>query len=111
MPIQSAPLKIYADELASPPLRFEGLDGGPAGDINGDGRPDALLTARYTDRLLNGQWTHVGAVGVLYGRTGYPARLPFSSLGTIISGSEPGQVDGPRCPAPPTSTAMVSRTS
>jgi hypothetical protein len=101
VPMQSAPLTIYADELASPPLRFGGLDGvRPAGDINGDGRPDALLTARFTDGQIEGQRTNVGAVGVLYGSASYPARLPFSSLGTIVYGSEKGEVGQPAMSGP-----------
>jgi hypothetical protein len=68
----------------------------PAGDVNGDGLADALLSARNTRRLLNGSWTRVGAAGVLLGRReGYPAHVGFSELDQIFYGGQAGQLGHP----------------
>jgi hypothetical protein len=93
VPIQGAPLTIYADDLASPELHFAGLDGvRPNGDVYGDGHQDALLTARYT-RDASGKY--VGAVGVLEGRSHFPPTLAFSQLNTIIYGDQLGNIGQP----------------
>jgi hypothetical protein len=96
IPIQSAPLTIYADRLTNPPLVFEGLQSvRPAGDVYGDGHQDVLVTARYTRGVVDGQPQHVGAVGVLRGRPSFPARVGMSQLDTVIYGTEPGEVGQP----------------
>jgi hypothetical protein len=63
--------------------------------VYGDGHRDALLIARYTVGRVDGQWQHVGAVGVLRGRRTFPPRLGFSQLDTIIYGTAPGEVGQP----------------
>ena len=97
VPIESAPLTVNADQLGSPPLQFAGLEGArPAGDVYGDGRQDALLTARFTTNAGNG----VGAVGVLEGRPSFPPVLGFSQLNTIIYGDQPGHIGEPSMTRP-----------
>ena len=95
----SADVTVTADRLdqGAVHLRFMGLGSArPAGDVNGDGTADVILTARYTESLLGGVWTHVGAAAVLYGhRGGLPARIPFSSLDHIYYGDERGQLGQP----------------
>jgi hypothetical protein len=90
---------VDADQLdqGSLHLRFTALAGArPAGDVNGDGVGDVLLTARYTRSLLSGSWTPVGAAGVLYGRrSGLLARVPFSQLDHIYYGDQRGQIGQP----------------
>jgi len=93
VPIQSAPLTIYADSLGSPSLQFSGIDSiRPNGDVYGDGHQDALITARYTRGEMG---EYVGAVGVLEGRPSFPSTLGFSQLNTIIYGTELGTVGQP----------------
>ncbi len=95
----SADVTVTADRLdqGGVHLRFMGLGSArPAGDVNGDGTADVIFTARYTESLLGGVWTHVGAAAVLYGhRGGLPAQLPFSSLDHIYYGDERGQLGQP----------------
>jgi FG-GAP repeat len=78
-------------------LRFKGLASArPAGDVNGDGIPDVLFTARYTESLIDGTWTPVGAAAVLYGHLGgLMARLGMSELEHIYYGDERGQIGQP----------------
>jgi hypothetical protein len=96
VPIESAPLTIYADSETDPPLAFEGIESiRPNGDIYGDGHQDAVLVARYSRGFAEGQWAHVGAVGVLHGRAHFPRRLGFSQLDTILYGTQPGEIGQP----------------
>jgi hypothetical protein len=93
VPIESAPLTIYADQMSSPSLQFAGLGTvRPNGDVFGDGHQDALLTARYT-RGPGGSL--VGAVGVLEGGPHLPAQIGFSQLRTIMYGTQPGTIGQP----------------
>ena len=95
----SADVTVTADRLdqGGVHLRFMGLASArPAGDVNGDGIPDVIFTARNTESWLGGRWTHVGAAAVLYGRRGgLPAQIPLSSLDHIYYGDEPGQLGQP----------------
>jgi hypothetical protein len=94
--ITDADLTVAADELDSPRLRFRRLESArPAGDVNGDGLHDLLLTARYTERLDGGTWKRSGAVGVLYGRPTLPSALDFSDLDVILYGRPGGQIGHP----------------
>jgi hypothetical protein len=96
VPIETAALKVTADELALPALRFRGLQSvRPAGDVNGDGLADALLTARHTSARIGGEHVRVGAAGILFGAGSYPPELGFSDLGTILHGSQPGLIGQP----------------
>jgi hypothetical protein len=97
--MRAADVTVTADELdqGSLHLRFMGLESArPAGDVNGDGVPDVIVTARHTLSLLGGEWTPVGAAAVLYGRRGgLPASIPLSSSDHIYYGDEHGQVGQP----------------
>jgi hypothetical protein len=97
--VRSAPIVISADTLDQGDLhlRFRGLESvRPAGDVNGDDIPDAIITARDTQSLLDGRWTPVGAAGVIYGRRGaLPAGLGFSALDHVYYGDERGQLGQP----------------
>ena len=94
--IGDADVTVTADELASPALRFRRLESArPAGDIDGDGLDDLLLTARYTERLDGAAWRRAGAAGVLYGRANLPSTLGFSELDTILYGRPGGQIGHP----------------
>lgn len=90
---------VSADELdrGGPHLRFMGLESvRPAGDVNGDGIPDVIVTARHTQSLLGGQWTPVGAAAVIYGRRGgLPPNLLLSGADHIYYGDGHGQVGQP----------------
>jgi hypothetical protein len=97
--IRTADTTVAADELneGNVHLRFAGLESvRPAGDVNGDGTPDLLFTARETQSLINGSWKQVGAAAVLYGsRGGLPAQLGMSSLQHIYYGDQEGQLGQP----------------
>lgn len=68
----------------------------PAGDVNGDGRPDVLITSRTARLKPDGEDPHyVGAVGVLPGRRELPASVNFADLPHIFHGLRPGSMGQP----------------
>lgn len=69
----------------------------PAGDVNGDGIDDALITARYSKRSVGNSMTMVGAVGVLFGSEELVAKRtqPFSELPVVIIGERHGWIGQP----------------
>jgi hypothetical protein len=97
VPIESAAdMTVQSDSLASPAMQFSGLQGArPAGDVNGDGIADLRLSARYTQRVIDGSWQHSGAVGLLYGRATLPSTIGFSQLDTIYYGDAGDQMGQP----------------
>jgi hypothetical protein len=77
-------------------MKFQGLDSArPAGDVNGDGILDLLIGAHYSQRLLHGAWTTVGAAGIFYGRHGFRGNHSFSSADVFVIGERRGNVGHP----------------
>lgn len=98
--VRGAPVVVSADALdeGDMQLRFAGLESvRPASDVNGDGIPDLIITARDTESLLGGSWTPVGAAAVMYGRRGggLPATAGLSAADHIYYGEERGQLGQP----------------
>jgi hypothetical protein len=97
--MRTAPLVVSADALqtAGLQLRFRGLESArPAGDVNADGIPDMLVTARDTQSVLGGHWTPVGAAAVLYGRRdALTGGIGLSAFDHVYYGDERGQVGQP----------------
>ena len=89
--VELSDVTIVGDEMADPGLRFRVIEMvRPAGDVNGDGLADALITARGT-RLSDDQGVRtVGATGVLLGRNELPATMGFSQLDSILHGTFQG---------------------
>ena len=84
LPVESADARVDGETSAVDNVRIAGLVGArPAGDVDGDGRSDAQLTARYArvdDR-------RVGAVAILRGRAALPGATGFLSLDGIVVGA------------------------